>query len=297
MNRSVTINKVSEQMGLTSRTLRHWESEGLFTSERDTSSGWRMYDENAQLCIKMTAILRKMDISLKDIKSVLASNSLSHLNTIVENKIAELQSHKAELTLFQKQLEQVKTYLQKQKAVTTLYEILNETEDLFMPSLTESSTLKVVTLPAMRVVYHIAVSVSPEDEAMMPVLEWIQSMNLLSTARFFGGNVKPMPGKSGKPYGYGMCATIPEGVAVPEHLQEMVLPGGLYAMFTSSEDVHLSWKTFMARLEKDGIYKSDRSRLCLEEHIRNEKPSGCGNEYHLILLEPVKAIKTGNTNS
>jgi DNA gyrase inhibitor GyrI len=55
-----------------------------------------------------------------------------------------------------------------------------------------------------------------------------------------------------------MCAAIPEGVAVPEHLQEMVLPGGLYAMFNSSEDIHLSWKTFMAILEKDGTYKSDR---------------------------------------
>ncbi|GEM_PF-6017786 len=44
--------------------------------------------------------------------------------------------NKAELTLLQDQLEQVKTYLQKQEAVTTLYEILNETEDLFMPSKT-----------------------------------------------------------------------------------------------------------------------------------------------------------------
>ncbi|ASA26008.1 GyrI-like domain-containing protein [Paenibacillus donghaensis] len=126
---------------------------------------------------------------------------------------------------------------------------------------------------------------------MAPVLEWIKASNLLSTARFFGGNVKPMPSNRGKPYGYGMIVTIPDGVSVPMHLKEMVLPGGLYAIFESSEDVNLSWKTFMGRLAKDGIYKSDRSRLCLEEHIRNEKPSGCGNEYHLILLEPVKVIK------
>lgn len=70
----------------------------------------------------------------------------------------------------------------------------------------------------------------------------------------------------------------------------MVLPGGLYAMLTSNDDVAASWKMLMGRLAKEGLYKSDRSRLCLEEHIRNEKPSGCGNEYHLILLEPVKAV-------
>ncbi len=62
MNRSVAINKLSEEMGLTSRTLRHWESEGLFTSERDASSGWRVYDENALIRIRITAILRRLDI-------------------------------------------------------------------------------------------------------------------------------------------------------------------------------------------------------------------------------------------
>jgi hypothetical protein len=29
------------------------------------------------------------------------------------------------------------------------------------------------------------------------------------------------------------------------------------------------------------LYKSDRPRLCLEEHIRNENPEGCGKEYSL----------------
>lgn len=104
-----------------------------------------------------------------------------------------------------------------------------------------------------------AVGVSPEDDAMAPVLEWIKSSNLLSTVRFYGGNIKPMPSRLGTPYGYGMCATIPDGITIPKHLKEMVLPGGLYT-------------------------------LCLEEHIRNNQPDGCGNEYYLILLEPVKAI-------
>ena len=39
MNKPISINKVAEQMGLTSRTLRHWESEKLFSSIRDVESG------------------------------------------------------------------------------------------------------------------------------------------------------------------------------------------------------------------------------------------------------------------
>lgn len=290
MNRSIAINKLSEQMGLTSRTLRHWESEGLFKSERDTSSGWRVYDENALFCIRITVLLRKMNIPLKEIKTVIDNQSLSLLSRVVENKLSDLHVQKSELSLFQGQLEQVQKYLHKQEAdqFVKFEEILSEMEGLFMRSLSEVSRFKVITLPPMRVAYHIAVGISPEDEAMAPVVEWIKSLNLLSTARFFGGNVKPLPSELGKPYGYGMCVTIPEGISVPQPFKEMVLPGGLYAMLESSEDVNLSWKSLMKDLSKSGIYKSDQSRQCLEEHIRNEKPDGSGNEYHLILLEPVK---------
>ena len=289
MDGPVAIHKLAEQMGLTSRTLRHWEAEGLFESKRDQSSGWRVYDETTLRSIRMTALLRKMDISLRDIKSVIAHPSLARLSSVIADKVKELQTEGVELARFQGQLEQVQAFLQQQEVLATVDEIIKQTEVLLMSSLTESSTVKIITLPAMRVVYHLAVSASPEDEAMAPVLEWVQAANLLGTARLFGGNVKPLPSRPGKPYGYGMCATIPEGVAVPAHLKEMVLPGGLYAMLTSSDDVNASWKTLMGKLATEGLYKSDRSRLCLEEHIRNEKPTGCGHEYHLILLEPVLA--------
>ncbi|WHY21201.1 MerR family transcriptional regulator [Paenibacillus sp. G2S3] len=67
MSEFVTIDKLSTQIGLTSRTLRHWEAQGLFKSHREASSGWRIYDEHAILAIRITALLRKLDISIKDI--------------------------------------------------------------------------------------------------------------------------------------------------------------------------------------------------------------------------------------
>jgi DNA-binding transcriptional MerR regulator/DNA gyrase inhibitor GyrI len=293
MNRSVAINKLSEEMGLTSRTLRHWESEGLFTSERDASSGWRVYDENALMRIRITAILRRLDIPLKDIQTVLANQSLSHLSLVVKKKISDLQLKKAEITRFQEQLEQVLHYLQTQEEdrMVRMDQLLTDTEDIYMHQTSGTSTLKIVNLPAMRMAYHIAVSSSPEEEAMAPVLEWTKAANVLGTARFFGGNMKPFPTEAGNPYGYGMCVSIPEGVTVPEHLKEMVLPGGLYAVLESSDDIPGSWSVLMKALKEDGFYKSDRSRLCLEEHIRNEKPEGSGNPFHLVLMEPVKAVR------
>ena len=70
MNSPIAIHKLSAQLGLTSRTLRHWESEGLFESGRDCDSGWRVYDETAVLRIRLTALLRKLDIPISDIKKV-----------------------------------------------------------------------------------------------------------------------------------------------------------------------------------------------------------------------------------
>jgi len=96
----------------------------------------------------------------------------------------------------------------------------------------------------------------------------------------------PLPKGDGKPYGYGFCASIPESIDVPEHLKEMRQPGGVYAMLESTDDIGASWKELMKQLSGDEKYKSDRSRLCYEEHTRNDTDG-----FLITLLEPVKAIK------
>lgn len=288
MNRSVAIQEMSEHLGLTSRTLRHWEAEGLFQSGRDVSSGWRVYDEHALSCIRITAMLRKMDIPIKEIKSVLRANSIAELSKVIEHKVNSLKQQRVEVGLVERQLTRVLEYLERQsEGNLVLDDILTETEAVFMSSLTEPHIFKIIDLPPMRVAFHIVVDVAPEDKAMGPLMDWLRSANLLGTARFFGGNVKPMPGSAGKPYGYGMCVTIPEGVVVPEPFKKMQLPGGLYAMLSSSDDIGGSWKSLMNQLAQSKKYRSDRGRLCLEEHIRNDNPEGSGNPYYLNLLEPV----------
>lgn len=303
MNKPITINKLSEQVGLTSRTLRHWESEGLFESERDIGSGWRSYDEKAILRIKITALLRKLDISIKEIKIVFDCNTFEKLCDIVNNKVSVLSAQRVEISLKEEQLKQLLCYLKEQNGTLISGENLSsslaslsphkdstyEMEDFRMSVIKEySSKLRFITLPPMKVAYNIAVSVSPEEEAMIPVIDWLKLTNLLGTARLFGGNMNPMPSGNGKPYGYGMCASIPDSVIVPNHLKEMMLPGGLYAMLESTDDIGSSWKTLMNYLSANDKYTVDKSRLCFEEHIRNDNPDGSGSEYFLNLLEPVK---------
>lgn len=303
MNLPIAINKLSSQLGLTSRTLRHWESEGLFQSMRDLESGWRVYDEEAVLCIKITALLRKLHIPLKDIKTILEVRTLNIVETIIRKQIYLLERDREEITIQKNMLNNIISYLTSNREYqsgnsltelnyffhTLLGDEYEKKEDFVMVNnQVSNSNIRFITLPSMRTVYNISVGISPEDEAMGPVLEWLKSANLMGTARLFGGNVKPFPGGGNSEYGYGVCASISEGIEIPGHLKEMRLPGGLYAMMPSSEDIYGSWQILMKYLSESNEYISDRSRLCLEEHIRNENPEGSGNQFMLNLLEPVK---------
>lgn len=303
MNQPVAINKLSAQLGLSSRTLRHWESEGLLTSIRDQESGWRVYDEEAILCIKITAILRKLNISLKDIKIILDARNLEVVGRVIRKQLLSIRRDSSELAKRRNLLTGLLNSLERagtHQASSSLIELSDffynllpsnqneKVEDFIMNNEKPDNNLRFITLPPMRAVYNIAVGTNPEDEATAPVIEWLEKSNLMGTAKLYGGDVEPWPSKDNPQYGYGMCASIPENVEIPGHLKEMRLPGGLYAMIPSSEDIYNSWQLLVKYLSQNNEYTADRSRLCLEEHIRNDNPRGRGSQFTLNLLEPVK---------
>lgn len=303
MDEYIAIHRLSERLGLTSRTLRHWESEGLFESRRDPDSGWRCYDGKNAFFIRITALLREYGIALKDIRQVLESGSCSALRDVIRRSLGTLAAQRRVYERSERSLAALLQSLECDSETPLTEEVLGklptalparrggkqETEDDCMSGLYEGEFhVRFVILPPMRAAYHVAVGPSPEDEALKAVTGWLNEQNLAGTARIFGGNMPPMPDGSGKPYGYGVLASIPEGVAVPASLKEMRLPGGLYAMAECGDDIGGSWKRLMRYLSAHGEYEPDRSRLCLEEHIRNDAPEGSGREYFLNLLEPVK---------
>lgn len=299
MKALIPIDKLSAQMGLTSRTLRHWESEGLFCSTRDSDSGWRAYDETAVFSIRITALLRQLDVPIKDVKAVLVSKTCDCLSSVIQRQISVLKACNREnadkeqrLMRFLSSFETQENQAISDSFISTLLTNLqsfnpleNEKEDFIMSTTQQNNSLQYVTLPPMRAAGFMSVGVSPEDDAMNPVLEWVESAGLTGTARFFGGNLPPMPSGEGKPYGYGMSAAIPENVTVPEHLHEMRFPGGVYARLESTDDIAGSWKKLKKMLSTDDTYTSDRSRynFCFEEHTRDDNGG-----FIITLLEPVK---------
>lgn len=147
--------------------------------------------------------------------------------------------------------------------------------------------VRYVVLPSMRTVAYSCVDVAPEDKAMAPAIQWIRDNKLLGTMRLFGYNTEPYPSESNPAYGFGFCATIPEGIAIAEPLKEWRLPGGLYAMMNSTEDIGKSWENLVDFVKTSGEYEYDQ-RPCLEEHYRNTNPEGSGHDYSVTLLFAVK---------
>ena len=219
-------------------------------------SGWRVYDENAIFHIRIINLLRQLDIPIRDIKTVLERKTYACLSDVVKKQISALRICNKENASKECRLLQFLSVFESENKNTIvdscfLKFFTEMEEDTMKNTLSTNNSLQFITLPPMRVVYNVVVSVAPEDEAMSPVLEWLEEAGITGTARLFGGNMPPMPSKSGKPYGYGMCASIPEGIPVPKYLKEMNLPGGIYARLESTNNISVSWKKLLELLSED----------------------------------------------
>jgi Predicted transcriptional regulators len=70
MDGLIKIKDISDRYDITARTLRYYEDMGLISSTRSESYAYRLYDETAVKRIEQILILRKLNISIKDIQRV-----------------------------------------------------------------------------------------------------------------------------------------------------------------------------------------------------------------------------------
>ncbi len=87
----IKIGDIAEKYNISSRTLRYYEEIGLISSIRDEDSNYRYYDFQAEIRLKQILILRKVDISIKDIIEILEFNDLNKTEEIFNNKIENIE--------------------------------------------------------------------------------------------------------------------------------------------------------------------------------------------------------------
>jgi len=123
---------------------------------------------------------------------------------------------------------------------------------------------------------------------MEPIIKWIKENNLGGTARIYLFNTDPYATDENPEYGMGCCATIPEGIEIPEPLYEKRLPGGIYAVLEDDGNLGVSdrWRKMESLLyDPEWEWEYDGRGGCrgLEEHIENATGGP-----HISVMLPVK---------
>ena len=120
------IKQVEELVGITSKNIRFYENQGLLTPER-AENGYREYHEQNIETLKKIKLLRKLGISVEEIRAVL--NHSRSLEDCLEKHLTVLEKERENLSNMQRLSDEI---LQKRDSIDTLNtnEWLDEMEKL-----------------------------------------------------------------------------------------------------------------------------------------------------------------------
>lgn len=90
MHQLIKIRDVSNQYDISARTLRYYEQMGLISSCRSADYAYRLYDEEAIKRLEQILILRKLNISIKDIQRIFTAEGSSVVLSVLQQKVAEI---------------------------------------------------------------------------------------------------------------------------------------------------------------------------------------------------------------
>jgi DNA gyrase inhibitor GyrI len=137
----------------------------------------------------------------------------------------------------------------------------------------EEQNVRIIKLPAMRVVSFHAFSKSPETDAWVKLAAWAKAHDCWQEAparRIFGFN-NPDPSPGSPNYGYEFWLTINNDFEENNGIKIIDFPGGLYAVMNCDvsgdpwEIIPATWGKLVKWLES-GHYKHGNHQW-LEEHL------------------------------
>ncbi len=90
MHHLTKIKDISEKYDITARTLRYYEDMGLINSTRSDEYAYRLYDENAVKRIEQILVLRKLNISIRDIQRIFAAPGTDVVLDVLGTKVRNI---------------------------------------------------------------------------------------------------------------------------------------------------------------------------------------------------------------
>lgn len=90
MTNLIKIKEVSDKYDITARTLRYYEDMGLIKSVRSDGYAYRLYDETAVKRLEQILILRKLNISIKDIQRIFNASDSDVVLDVLSKKVRHI---------------------------------------------------------------------------------------------------------------------------------------------------------------------------------------------------------------
>ena len=90
MNELIKIKDVANEHNISARTLRYYEDMGLIESVRSEEYAYRMYDASEIKKLEQILILRKLNISIKDIKRIFSTTGSQVVLEVLGKKVEDI---------------------------------------------------------------------------------------------------------------------------------------------------------------------------------------------------------------
>lgn len=103
------IGEIANAAGVTTKTIRYYEAQGLLDEPDRTDSGYRMYDERAVERLEFIGQAKRLGLSLEEIRGVLALHRQKeapcvHVLALLDEKINRAEEAIQELSAFRRGL-------------------------------------------------------------------------------------------------------------------------------------------------------------------------------------------------
>ncbi|MCL2404398.1 MAG: effector binding domain-containing protein [Defluviitaleaceae bacterium] len=272
-----TVSTISKTHGISKRMLSYYEQSGLIKSQRIEGYSYRVYDAATVERLQQIIVLRKLQIPVKQIRTILSNPSATTVVDIFKKSIQELDVEITALSTIKKILDRFvieleeKTNIQLNLKYITSDAILELTAPLSLVQkntkekislndlnqasevLTKLDNARVVFIPPMTIASYRHIGENPKENAAKIVDEFVRNNNIYQ--------VKPDIRQLGFYHptenddGFEMCVSIPCELEVPEPLVKKRLHGGMYV--TALDVNWYDYKRVYAWITNSEVYQYD----------------------------------------
>ena len=311
MSSLIKIREISVKYNISARTLRYYEDMGLIESTRSEDYAYRLYDEAAVKRLEQILILRRLNISIKDIKRIFNATGSEVVLDVLEKKVEHIDEEISLLHELKKIvlefIEQIKKVdFGKESDVKLLYEKAKDLEtQIVNPDYSGNSGLAerffevtekldskvpdimVVRIPSFRAVFS---GVMTQEELSVAFEPWQEAHNHFFEPLIFDAS-DFLYGVDGKmAWIWRLKDEITAADVAPYEIMEH--PGGLYAVAVSIDGDNESSGKVFRKIEKwieNTNFVVDDSRATSVNMVYVDKEIKAGLGYHqLNFYMPIK---------